>query len=107
MPYFDFICDHCDEREAIFAQAWHVNLAPTCTCGERMRRNYHAEHFQGVTHRSKGRYGAGFIENFAPGDTVHIRDFSQHQQELKKRGLDFKGAVSREVAYRRKHVRDT
>ena len=106
MPYFDFICDNCDEREEIFAQAWHVNLSPTCTCGEKMRRNWHAERFGGVTFRSKGRYGAGFIEDFAPGDQVHITSYDQHARELKKRGLAFKGGMSPEVAYSRKHIRN-
>jgi hypothetical protein len=103
MPYYDLICGKCGKREEICCSFTQLDRMVGECCGERMGRDYHAEHFAGVAHRSKGIYP--FTEDGITGAPVEVKDYGHHKRLLKENGMDWH-EPSAEGRYRRKHIKD-
>lgn len=106
MPYYCLSCPLCGREDEVRCQYEDLETKRPQCCGQGMVRDYRREHFQGITYRSKGVYGGGFVEDFGDGRPVEITDYQQHSRELAKRNLHFH-EMSAVHKYHRKHIKDT
>jgi hypothetical protein len=105
MATYCFKCpEHGHDVEVNFPWSELGNRTPKCPdCDLPMLRDYGAEHFRGVTHRSKGIFP--YVDTNLGDAPVEVDSYQHLKRELDSRGLGVHTPTSEE-SYRIRHKRD-